>query len=1295
MKKWHFFFAFLLLTLPAFADSEKSYWIFDHSEVLRPFRENGYRAGENSVIYENEKTWWTSPISGNSRKVTDLLTIQLAWSNPPARIAFGEEGDIQIKYAKSTTPEYSDYNTNSTLRSIPKVGMSLSVTTKNLGSSSTTYFEPFWNFDYPQDSTEPDCSGVFKFSYGPTAGQLQYFTPDGSWQLYMDIGVTFKCDDPKDKSDSYAIRYVYRFAGKSMPEKEVTTIAEDHDGEEKEATDIPWEWIIPGGIILIGGGALARKRKNKKEKNKKEKKEEKPSSFSLVIWKSCADTLTMGGPPVQVGGRIEEITADGRHIDRPDLTAMISVYGKENTKAENIRNQGQYRVADVTAVAGADGTVPETATVSIAFNAPAGRVVRNLVFKVEGEAAILVGPVISFAAGQGKTLEMGFALLGGLKNPDKINIKLSDGAQEHFRARLEQSAENPDIFNIHLTEMGKADRMPGTVEEYCCTIEAWPGGGTQPVKETFDICRIHPGLRLQIRALKSYLVEIGSTPDNDIMPVKGSKRRLQYAQSRVDWQLVVIDEEQNGQVRSVFPDEKPVFTFTDDYEGSMLFTERDKSAYVPSDGDLVTYDGRFYRDYNGETIASPVKTLAFEYKTAGSMPSGGYWGVISATQGYMAPPNRSHVIVKASMVWRGKTYTQEVRVPLNSQPLRDRIPEGMDVMQALARWDSIDESRTKNLMDIRRNICLDRRFMELRPMFYKVMVMLEGFNKAFGYDDADYENVMEVYRRFCLGEIGTAFANKSTFSPDTEDLDAAMATITAMDRSVPVILLRVGLGIVTGGTSEVILTPVSALAEMKEYVDKGGDSAFNAFAQSSVKILLMEGVFYVGGKIVGKGWAKIKQFRSEKLAESKAVTGQVEKLGEVTKKAAEASRVSEGLSSASKNFNSAGTAEKIAKAASKAKKVVKTSNDLAEEAIRKVRSNPSLYTQESLLAEEAAKVARKDGQKILDEFRRVMNNPTATREEMRKATLALQGNKTAQNLLRNQSSDMLRANFNSQMQNIYDDIDVVVVKRLRSKIAESYPSYKTNPPEVRVFKGATGNAGEELRLGRKIGADRDVTYQFKGHDGKWYDLNESLMGDTYAEAFNEMQYKFVPKDYTEMMKTLKKADQAVVNGKFGLESYGDDLGRIIDPARQTEKLGDPERIAKTYIHKCKEWMNQGKEAQKQAQMLFESGMKEDALRVLGYGDALIEEGVRQNVKQFKRILVPRIEAAVAKGAKLDYTQLMAKIRVLESIASPPPKGVIPISLEEARIVLKNQFGTSLEAVVEECGQAVLDVNAVL
>ena len=99
--------------------------------------------------------------------------------------------------------------------------------------------------------------------------------------------------------------------------------------------------------------------------------------------------------------------------------------------------------------------------------------------------------------------------------------------------------------------------------------------------------------------------------------------------------------------------------------------------------------------------------------------------------------------------------------------------------------------------------------------------------------------------------------------------------------------------------------------------------------------------------------------------------------------------------------------------------------------------------------------------------------------------------------------------------------------------------------------------------------------------------------------------------------------------------------------------------------------------------------------MIGYGEALIEEGVRQNVKQFNRILIPRIEAAAKKGASLDYTQLMAKIRILEGLGNPPPPGVPSVTLEQARAALDSRFGATLESVVEECAEAVKDVNALL
>ena len=53
---------------------------------------------------------------------------------------------------------------------------------------------------------------------------------------------------------------------------------------------------------------------------------------------------------------------------------------------------------------------------------------------------------------------------------------------------------------------------------------------------------------------------------------------------------------------------------------------------------------------------------------------------------------------------------------------------------------------------------------------------------------------------------------------------------------------------------------------------------------------------------------------------------------------------------------------------------------------------------------------------------------------------------------------------------------------------------------------------------------------------------------------------------------------------------------------------------------------------------------------------------------------------------------MAKIRILEGLGNPPPKGVPSVTLEQARSILENKFGTTIENVVEECAQAVIDVN---
>lgn len=1323
-------------------EEQKSYWVLDHVETVRSQDIPCVIVSENGTVYSRTSTWSKLVPNEhgamvNSIRSTDNFLVNEFWSSPPERIEYGKEGEISVDYGFNSSPGLDEYNHRNALRY--QVALSAIVSNpafealRFVWDSNSESFTPF-----VEGATSE--RGTLKMNRTPAESQLQLYLsdepnyhPDGSWQMLVYVWTSifddakFGADDPY--SDDYGKyksnleitrRYWYRFEGPDHKTIEGDISANGPKGDFNGL-------LIPLAILGLTAGAafvVNRKRrpknldqavlrkttpdpepkKEKKKKDNKKKDDKKksakeepeeepyqpPSTYQIIFWKDFEDSLVLDDPPVVIGARVEEITPEGVHKERPDMTRNIWISGEEHCEVTGQKFDGRYMTGKVTALRNPDKSCPETATILVSLNATKGRLLTHVHCLVEDAAAILVEPQITFAAGEGKTLFMEFLLYGAASSPEGVEITLDQKGYEHFTSELEQDENDPDLFRINLTEFGKDEDLPGTVEDYLCRIEVTPRMGRAPVVETFHINRIHLGLRVELQALKAFAVELESTFDHDILPPRGSSRRVKPAESRIDMQLVVVDEEHDNKIGPVKPDKGPFFTFEDVLEGSTLFTKNPQAGYVPSSGDFYLYENLFFRDPEGKDIGSPCQTLDFKYEFRDWTKDGVFWGVIRPSGGFLVSPNRSHAKVTVRMEWHGQEFKKEFIVPVNSQPYRIvDIPPGGDLTRALARYENEDLRRMENLVDIRRKIVLDTNFRGLSPLFYKLSVMIEGHDVAFGFDDADYNGIMSIFDRYCQGKIGYAFAVKELASTGDEDLDAALATIAAMDRSIPVIVLRIGLGIVTAGASEVVLTPLSAITELKEYVDSGGDSVWDGFKQVSVKIIAWEAGFAIAGKVLKRVAKtqlaqKLKQKCAEKLKDLGKKLGI---LGENASKAHDAAKANRSLAGR-KPYSSAPKADRIAAGASKTKNMVKTATEMGDDAIKNMRSKP--LSSKSIFAETCAKEARKDAQKIVDNFKSVMNNPTATKEEVRRATLALQGNKTAQNILRSQPSDMLRASFNAEMRSIYKEVDEVAVKRLKERLKVM----GVENPEIRI-SSATGNAGDDLLQGRKIAADRDATFQFKNKKGKWVDLNEEVMKDAYGEAFNQTQYNFIPTDRKEMLKTLTKSDQALVNGAYGLESYGDDLGRIIDPTRATEKLLDANRVADAYVYKCKEWLKQGAEAKAQAERLLEQGFRDEAMHIIGYGDALIEEGMRQNVKQFKRILVPRIEAAAAKGVAKDYTQLMAKMRVLESMGTPPPAGAISITLEEARVTLETQFGTTIEKVIEECGQAVRDVNAVL
>ena len=1227
-------------------------------------------------------------------------SVYFLFDDPPATILFGQENDIVIPY----TLVHDNMKNRRGDNTAPSGVIELYVTVHRTDGTAAIFTNQTVEKAHYEGNDnvykgKKVLNGVYPIE------EDDYFAKQ--CELFITIYAYWNRTRVSNRYVAYKYRYVYQGDGQasktSADEDDVeesrtgqiiekTTDASDTWGED-EGTEIPWKWIgvgvaVIGGGIAIGAGSKRKKKKNpvppaKKQKNKKdsqetktkeEEKEKEHSRYRMVLYKDFGDTLVAGDPPRIIGARIEEINVYGEKIDRPDLTERITIKAEENCAVSKATTNGKYKLCHIAASeAPAEGELGQ-AKVKFVFSSETGTLINHVVFKVAPATEIVVDEGITFEAGGGKTQFMEFGINNLASEVLGIDISLDGGGDKYFKTELLKDKEIPAKFRINITECGvlseeeKKNAVPGDADRFRCNISAKVDGKEKPLEAEFYIYRMHLGVMLNVKALKAYLVDYNSTLEDEIL-VSDPKARKKWGESKTTFKLIAEDKK-TGDIRAVLPDAEPVFTFEDIPEENVLF-----------------------KDKFGNDVPSPCALMNFKFELQDVYTDNTVMGVIHSGGGGFLPPNRAKAKVTLKVSYNGKTYENTTNVLIISQPFRE-IADNQEFARALRE----DEKKLDQLINMRSKIAFDPRFAYLMPFYYKVDAMVEGYDNRFGFYEPDYKKMMDIFDKYCSGQIGYYFVNDAAWTPEwtaaDENFNAFVATFASMEKSVPVIGLRIALAYFTAGASELVLMPYSGLVAMKKYVDKGGDSAFKGFVVANVEVFFWEGVFYVGGKAFkwARGTQVGQQVEKKVVEKAKAGWGKLKdgykKLKEYVSKTKEGKDASKKFADG-KGFSTNKIADKVKEAGKKVTRTKKTSVKNANDAIRKTRmKGDAVFTKDSKFAEECSKRARKDAQEIYDNFKEVMNNPNATPEEVRRATLALQGNKNAQNLLRNSPSDLLRANYNAQMQKIYSEVDPPTIKKLAERLG-------VPEKDIKVWNGATGNAGDDLFKGRKIGADRDVTFQVKGKDGKWVDIDENLMEECYAEAFNEYHYGFLPANKQHALKTLKKFDQATVHGELGKESYGKDLENIIKKELQTAKLNDPERVARTFEYKCKEWIGQGKACQDQAKQLYDMGLIDEAMHVRGYGEALIEEGIRQNVKQFKRILDPRITALNAKGVGKDYGVLYEKIRILEAIGNPQPKDVIPITLEEARLVLKEQYGTTLEKVVEECAGAIKEVNEYL
>ncbi|MDO4497802.1 MAG: hypothetical protein Q4B58_08255, partial [Bacteroidales bacterium] len=131
------------------------------------------------------------------------------------------------------------------------------------------------------------------------------------------------------------------------------------------------------------------------------------------------------------------------------------------------------------------------------------------------------------------------------------------------------------------------------------------------------------------------------------------------------------------------------------------------------------------------------------------------------------------------------------------------------------------------------------------------------------------------------------------------------------------------------------------------------------------------------------------------------------------------------------------------------------------------------------------------------------------------------------------------------------------------------------------------------------------------------------------------------------------------------------------------------KISEVFIYKCKEFFGQAEKAQANALLLLEHGFEEEAVHIFGYGESLIKEGIRQETKQFERILLPRIKAALAAGKNPNASKLIEMNEILKKAVNNE------INLQQARDALQSAFGLSIPEAIEKIGHSIPSINDLL
>ena len=1066
--------------------------------------------------------------------------------------------------------------------------------------------------------------------------------------------------------------------------------ASDESGVEKYL--IPG--VIGSVLIGFGGAAVNKMRKRRKknpdgsndepEEEEEEEEDDQPDQLEMELYKDFGDTLIQGGDSEYVYACIIRHPKEGGEYVDEELTSRIQVSAGDNYMA--VEEQGivnGWKQAIIQAPESQEP--PEEGIVRFRLASGEASYTNKIHFNIVKSGILFAQENLTLPARHEKEVRLPFVAVGmndGTANV-KITITEENGGAEtkDYSVQAEWNATNK-VYEAVIKDLCLNEKddegVPGNFIPYKINIEA-TNDKKRTVKGELPLNRYYMGLVMQMKSEVNCFLEEHDPMRHELVQVPEIRDGKEYVPAENQCALKLYDWNEEKHALYIIDPEPVDLKFTlkelDDVGGiqnayqdifinktyvqggiDMVLPGMIDMGGVAGVGQIVTeaHDDVLDDVFNAQQAELQKRveqqkmieglglSLQARWNSAGE---GHLYYILSCRKGVLKAPNRFNAMLQVTALHNGQTYTYKRVVKLMSQPRRSESNE--DHSNALKRDDQIREE----LWKIENAIKYAGLSIRLAPLVAFIDLQLDYYDTDFGYDEDNFKAICKTYTAVMDRE--SQEAHEATKEPEglfnitmdwvmcidrnLNDMQKAMHEIVLVE-NLPIVggklhldvVWRVSLGIGTLGASDMAIMAIQIPAEMKKYVDRGGNSPVRAFfvgAQIATEAYIMEALAaakMLRAKTILKG-AKTGVQGLWKMGRGVSREG-MKQLGKET-----VDVMSKEVVTGLKGWALAQT--------SWYKGILETSaGKYAKSAMERLKGNPATRLSR------AERIAQRQAMRNIENLQTITEmcaaNPTTANLQLKaKIMLECQADKNTMILMKNPKLfadnklmkgvdfQVTRAKFNSALRSIYDEVDQNMLRELSE--ASGVPIER-----IKIMRTSSSNA-TDLLLGKNATFDRDVTYYYiENGKVKYFDqaITEQLYANNFRNAILKRTTGSAPakidlshltgeelarwKDLEAQRgyDILKYYDQTPLEDIFGHpESYGIDVQRLVDPTLHADDLVNPHKVAETMMEKGQSRFKEAKALWAKADSMPE-GLARDKMYCRAIGE--MKEGCRQQVKVF-------------------------------------------------------------------------------